>query len=133
MASLLLNSDRYTYIVGSHHPPYPVSNLADETLSNGYKLSKRPPIHVHSIIKQMRDVCYPLSCPRLLNHIIYIDGAYVPTVSLVVGMLHVQAPVHVLRARWGLSRCRRHRGEHRVICLDQDRGTRRAAICGRIR
>ena len=81
----------------------------------------------------MRDVCYPLPCPILTNPIIYIDGPYVPAVSLEVGKLHVQAPVHDLRARWGSSLCRRHRGEHKVIYLHRDRCTRRAAICGRIR
>ena len=32
MASLLLNPDWYTYVVGSYHAPYPVSNLADDAL-----------------------------------------------------------------------------------------------------
>ena len=32
------------------------------------------------------------------SYIIYIDGPYVLAVSLEVGKLHVQAPVHDLRA-----------------------------------
>lgn len=65
--------------------------------------------------------------------ITYIDETYVPTVSLVVEMLPAPAPVHVPREHWGLSLCKRHRGGHRVVCWGRDRGTRRAAIYGRIR
>lgn len=56
-----------------------------------------------------------------------------PTVSLAVETLPAPAPVHVPREHWGLSLCRRHRGEREVVCSGRDRGTRHAAICGKIR
>ena len=114
------------------HTLYPTS-LMTHSLEWVYTKQRATYPWSFHIIDQMRDICYPQSCPILLNRFIYIDGTCVLTVSLVVGKPHARAPVHDLRARWGLNLCRRHRGEHRVIYWDRDRGTRRAAICGRIR
>ncbi len=67
------------------------------------------------------------------KYIIYIDEAYVPTVSSAGQTLPSPALGPVLRERWGWSRCRRRRDGRKAACLGRSRGTRRVAICGRIR
>lgn len=66
-------------------------------------------------------------------YIIYIDGAYVLMANLVAETLLSPARVHVLREHWGLSPYRRRRDGHRAIYSGRNRGTRHAAIYGRIR
>ena len=123
-----------------HYTAYPTASSTDACPS-GYMLIQRPTCTVSFLFlsvaarKIKRDMCeYHTQIVRtMVRHVICIDEAYVPTVSLEARTLPSQALGYDLRERWGWNRCRIYIDGHEVACSGRNQDMRHVAIYGRIR